>query len=52
MIWEDDPGDQIANQLIQLNIQSLVFQTASNTPEDSDYFDVMKANIKHLRLPE
>jgi hypothetical protein len=50
MIWEDQPGDEVAAQLEQLGIQSIPFHTASNLPEGSDYFDVMKANVDRLNV--
>ena len=49
MIWEDQPGDEVAGQLEQLGIAPIPFHTASNIPEDSDYFDVMKANVDRLK---
>ena len=48
MIWEDEPGDVTAGQLEQFGIQPIPFHTASNLPEGSDYFDVMKANVDRL----
>jgi zinc transport system substrate-binding protein len=48
MIWEEQPGQQTVSQLEQLGIRPIVFHTASNLPEESDYFDVMYANIERL----
>ncbi len=49
MIWEGQPGDQTAGQLEQLGIVPIPFHTASNLPEGSDYFEVMKANVDRLK---
>jgi len=51
MIWEDEPGEQITAQLTQLEMLTVTFHTASNTPADGDYFDVMKVNLENLSLP-
>jgi len=48
MIWEGQPGDEVAGQLEQLGIRSIPFHTGSNPPEGSDYFDVMKASVDRL----
>lgn len=48
MIWEGPPGRETASQLGQLGVRPVVFDTASNLPDSSDYFDVMYANIKRL----
>jgi len=50
MIWEDDPVDATATQLLQLGINVLTFHAASNLPATGDYFDVMTANIERLQL--
>lgn len=50
MIWEDQPLDSTAEQLGQLGIELLVFQTASNRPAEGNYFDVMADNIERLQL--
>jgi len=52
MIWEDEPGDVTAGQLEQFGIRPITFYTASNLPEGSDYFDVMKANVDRLKALE
>lgn len=51
MIWEDQPADKTASQLEQLGMQSIVFHTAANPADDSNYFDVMNANIERLQSP-
>ena len=48
MIWEDEPRDVTADRLEQVGIKPIPFHTASNLPEGSDYFDVMKANVDRL----
>ena len=50
MIWEDDPAEQISDQLEQLDILAIPFHTASNTPASGNYFDVMTANLENLHL--
>jgi zinc transport system substrate-binding protein len=48
MIWEGQPGQVTADQLEQSGVRPIVFDTASNLPRDSDYFDLMYSNIKRL----
>jgi len=48
MIWEDEPGDVTAGKLEQLGLQPMTFHTASNQPNDNDYFEVMNANVDRL----
>jgi zinc transport system substrate-binding protein len=48
MIWEDEPGDATAGKLKQLGLQPMTFHTASNQPNDNDYFEVMNANVDRL----
>jgi zinc transport system substrate-binding protein len=48
MIWEDQPLASTADRLQRLELLPVVFHTASNFPDDGDYFDVMNANIERL----
>ena len=50
MIWEDEPLEATAARLAEFGVQPLVFHTASNTPAQGDYFEVMRANIDRLLL--
>jgi zinc transport system substrate-binding protein len=50
MIWEDQPLASTADRLQRLEVLPVVFHTASNIPDDGDYFDVMGANIERLIL--
>jgi zinc transport system substrate-binding protein len=49
MLWEDEPLTSTAARLSELGVQSLVFRTASNRPEQGDYFDVISGNGQRLR---
>ena len=49
MLWEDEPLTSTAARLSELGVQSLVFRTASNRPEQGDYFDVFGGNAERLR---
>jgi zinc transport system substrate-binding protein len=50
MLWEDEPLTSTATRLSELGVQSLVFRTASNRPEQGDYFDVISGNGQRLRM--
>ncbi len=49
MLWEAEPLSSTAARLLELGVQSIVFQTASNHPGQGDYFDVLTGNAKGLQ---
>ena len=49
MVWEDQPLPETAGKLRESGVESVVFDTAANRPEQGDYFDVMAANLEALR---
>ncbi len=49
MLWEAEPLSSIAARLLELGVQSIVFQTASNHPGEGDYFDVLTGNAYGLQ---
>ena len=48
MLWEAEPLPATAARLAQLGVRSVVFQTASNRPEHSDYFEILSNNATQL----
>ncbi len=48
MIWEGQPSQETADQLEQLDVRPVVFDTVSNLPKSGGYFDAMSANIRRL----
>ena len=49
MIWEGDPNGESVARLEAIGIQSIVFDSAENTPEKADFVDVMQQNLKNLQ---
>lgn len=48
MIWEDQPMPEIAARLVELGVNSVVFEPCANVPDTGDYLSVMRANIANL----
>lgn len=48
MIWEDSPTAQNIAALEAIGVKSVVFAPCANTPDEGDWLDVMKANLKNL----
>ena len=48
MIWESKPLDETAKRLMDLRIQSVVFDPCPNTPDQGDWLEVMKRNTERL----
>jgi zinc transport system substrate-binding protein len=49
MIWEDDPLPATRERLRNMGLTVIPYMTASNRPDNGDYFDVMAANLEHLK---
>ena len=49
MLWESEPISSTAARLLELGVQSIIFQTASNHPAQGDYFDVQTGNTNGLQ---
>ena len=49
MIWEASPLDSVRQQLLQMDIKSVVFEPAGNRPEQGGYFEVMEQNLLRLK---
>ena len=49
MIWESEPIHASAERLRSLGIESVVFATCANAPDEGDYLTVMRSNVKALR---
>jgi len=50
MIWEDAPMSSTAERLSNASIAIVPFRTASNRPEEGDYFGVMRDNVERLGI--
>lgn len=48
MLWEDDPIPETKVRLMQLGIQSTVFNPCGNRPETGDFLSVMHDNLTNL----
>lgn len=49
MIWEGEPHPQSVEQLRGLGVESIVFSSAANRPEEGDFLGVMRQNVKNLQ---
>jgi hypothetical protein len=49
MIWEAPPADEIAQRLVALGVQPVVFDCATHRPATGDYMTVMNQNAENLR---
>jgi len=45
MLWESAPAPEITARLLQLGIQSVVFDPCANRPETGDFLSVMSENL-------
>jgi zinc transport system substrate-binding protein len=45
MLWESAPAPEIAARLLQLGIQSVVFDPCANRPQTGDFLSVMSENL-------
>ncbi len=48
MIWEDEPKEETKALLSERGIKTLIFNPIGNTPENSNYLEVMKSNADNL----
>ena len=48
MLWEGEPLPETTAKLEELGIKSVVFDPCGNRPDQSDFLEVMKANIANL----
>ena len=49
MFWEDEPSAENRQRLLQLGVQSVVFDPCANRPQTSDFMSVMSNNIANLK---
>jgi zinc transport system substrate-binding protein len=45
MLWEDDPLPEVKQELLKRGIRIVVFKPCANTPANSEFLTIMKANI-------
>ena len=48
MIWEATPSNSTRDRLIEMGVQSVVFDPAANPGESTDYFGMMDENISQI----
>jgi zinc transport system substrate-binding protein len=48
MIWEGQPLPEIVEKLVEIGIQSVVFDPCAGKPEKGDFMSVMKQNVAEL----
>ena len=48
MLWEGEPSDEVKIRLKESKITSIVFNPCANKPDEGDFLNVMKQNIKNL----
>ena len=49
MIWEGEPNPESIQRLRNMGVDSMVFDPAGNRPQDGDFLDVMRQNVKNLQ---
>ena len=49
MLWEDEPSIENRQRLLQLGVQSAVFDPCGNRPQAGDFLSVMSNNIANLK---
>jgi zinc transport system substrate-binding protein len=49
MIWEGEPLPTTRERLEGMGLTVIPYLTASNRPDNGDYFDVMALNLEHLK---
>jgi zinc transport system substrate-binding protein len=49
MIWESEPHPESVGRLRGMGVESIVFNPASNRPEEGDFLSVMRQNVKNLQ---
>lgn len=49
MIWEGEPIPASRRKLLQMGIESVVFDPCANRPSEGDFLSVMRANLENLR---
>jgi zinc transport system substrate-binding protein len=50
MIWEGEPVKESVERLKIIGIKSLVFDPCGNVPDNGDFLQVMRQNVKNLKL--
>lgn len=50
MIWEGEPIEESVERLKAIGINSMVFDTCGNTPEQGDFMSVMQQNVENLKM--
>jgi zinc transport system substrate-binding protein len=48
MLWEDEPMAETRAKLEELGVESVVFDTCGNKPQEDDFLSRMKSNIAKL----
>ncbi len=49
MIWEGEPNSQSVEQLQSLGIDSVIFNSAGNVPENGNFLSIMDQNVESLK---
>ena len=49
MIWEANPNSETVTQLKTMGINSLVFASVANAPDQGDFLSIMQKNMKTLK---
>ena len=49
MLWEDEPSAENRQRLLQLGVQSAVFDPCANRPQAGDFMSVMSDNVAKLK---
>ena len=49
MIWEGQPLPEIVEKLVEIGIQSVVFDPCAGKPEQGDFMSVIKQNVAELQ---
>ncbi len=49
LIWEGEPLPASKRKLLQMGIQSVVFDPCANRPAEGDFLSVMRANVENMR---
>lgn len=48
MVWEGEPLKEAVEKLRALGLESVVFDPCGNVPEEGDFLDVMRSNLRNL----
>ncbi len=49
MVWEGEPLEEVRNRLLEMGLESVVYDPCGNKPEDGDFGAVMLQNVGNLK---